>query len=152
MINHSRALTVSWGESDPFGLVYFPMMLAWFNDTEHELLRALGFGTEALIARDRCAFVMGDIRHRFVGTAGYGDVVQTSIELVKMTNSTLHWECKAWLQNTGKPVTEGLAIRVFARIRDDGGIDAQSIPQELRDALSHPGPLRDVQQTSTLSR
>jgi len=37
-----REISVNWGESDPFGLVYYPRMLAWFNDTEHELFRTLG--------------------------------------------------------------------------------------------------------------
>jgi hypothetical protein len=34
-----KEITVNWGESDPFGLVYCPRILAWFNDTEHELFR-----------------------------------------------------------------------------------------------------------------
>lgn len=57
MMMYSRELTVNWGESDPFGLVYFPLMLAWFNDTEHELLRAIGYSTDKLIRDSRTAFV-----------------------------------------------------------------------------------------------
>ena len=77
MIMYSRELTVNWGESDPFGLVYFPRMLSWFNDTEHELLRAIGFPTNRMIAENRCAFVMGDVHFRFIGPAAYGDHVRT---------------------------------------------------------------------------
>jgi len=28
-----KEITVNWGESDPFGLVYYPRIVAWFNDT-----------------------------------------------------------------------------------------------------------------------
>ena len=52
MIEYKRELTALWGESDPFGLVYFPRMLSWFNDTEHELLRRIGHSTESMIERD----------------------------------------------------------------------------------------------------
>ena len=82
MIMYSRELTVAWGESDPFGLVYYPMMFTWFNETEHELLRGLGFGTKELITSNRTAFVMGDVHFRFIGPAAYGDRVRPTMKLV----------------------------------------------------------------------
>ena len=141
MIMYSRELTVNWGESDPFGLVYFPLMLAWFNDTEHELLRALGFPTNKLIAESRTAFVMGDIHFRFIGPAAYGDRIRTIIQLVKIGKSTLHWDCKAVKTDNGDTVTEGRAIRIHAQIQDDGNIKAVDIPDDLRKVLSQAGSL-----------
>lgn len=141
MIMYSRELTVNWGESDPFGLVYFPRMLAWFNDTEHDLLRALGFPTNKLIEENRTAFVMGDIHFRFIGPAAYGDRIRTIIQLVKIGKSSLHWDCKAVIANTGATVTEGRAIRIHAQIQDDGNIAAVPIPDDLRSVLSQSGSL-----------
>jgi len=141
MIMYSRELTVAWGESDPFGLVYYPMMFTWFNETEHELLRALGFPTNKLIKETRTAFVMGDVHFRFVGPAGYGDKVRTTIQLNKMTESTLHWDCKAVQASSGDVVTEGRAIRIYAQILDDGNLKAVPIPDYIREALSQPGGL-----------
>ena len=106
MIMYSRELTVAWGESDPFGLVYYPMMFTWFNETEHELLRALGFPTNKLIKEHRTAFVMGDVHFRFVGPAAYGDKVRTTIMLNKIGSSTLHWDCKAVQASSGDVITE----------------------------------------------
>lgn len=139
MIMYSRELTVAWGESDPFGLVYFPRMLAWFNDTEHEMLRAIGFSTEKMIAKDRSAFVMGDIHFKFIGPAAYGDKIRTMIQLSKITRSTLHWDCKAVQASSGELVCEGRAIRIHARIMEDGNLSAQPIPDDIRRALSVPG-------------
>lgn len=139
MIMYSRELTVAWGESDPFGLVYFPRMLAWFNDTEHEMLRAIGFATEKMIAKDRSAFVMGDIHFKFIGPAAYGDKIRTMIQLSKITRSTLHWDCKAVQASSGELVCEGRAIRIHARIMEDGNLSAQPIPDDIRRALSVPG-------------
>jgi len=144
MIMYSRELTVAWGESDPFGLVYYPMMFTWFNETEHELLRALGFGTNELIKRNRTAFVMGDVHFRFTGPAAYGDKVRTTIQLAKIGGSTLHWDCKAVQVSDGAPVTEGRAIRIYAQIQDDGNLKALEIPDEIRAALSEPGGLVDL--------
>ncbi|MEX3006963.1 acyl-CoA thioesterase [Hoeflea sp. TYP-13] len=144
MIMYSRELTVNWGESDPFGLVYFPLMLAWFNDTEHELLRAVGFPTNRMIAENRSAFVMGDVHFKFIGPAAYGDRVRTVIQLAKMTKSTLHWDCKAEHSSSGELITMGRAIRIHAQIQDDGNIKSIPIPEDIRDALSKPGALVDM--------
>lgn len=67
MLNYWRERVVTWGECDPFGLVYYPHMLAWFNDCEHALWRALGHPIEDMIARDRTTFVMGEVAFRFTG-------------------------------------------------------------------------------------
>ena len=141
MIMYSRELTVAWGESDPFGLVYYPMMFTWFNETEHELLRALGFATNKLIKEDRTAFVMGDVHFRFVGPAAYGDKVRTTMQLAKMGKSTLHWDCKAVQAQGGAVICEGRAIRIHARIMEDGNLKAKPIPTHIRKALSEPGGL-----------
>lgn len=141
MIMYSRELTVSWGESDPFGLVYYPMMFTWFNETEHELLRALGFPTNKLIKENRTAFVMGDVHFRFVGPAAYGDKVRTTIQLHKMGESTIHWDCKAEQVTSGETITEGRAIRIYARIKDDGNLEACHIPDNIRNSLLQPGGL-----------
>ena len=141
MIMYTRELTVAWGESDPFGLVYYPMMFTWFNETEHELLRGLGFGTRDLIRTHRTAFVMGDVHFRFVGPAAYGDRVRTTLKLVKIGSSTLHWDCKAVQARDGAVITEGRAIRIYAQIKEDGNLKAIPIPDEIVKALSEPGGL-----------
>jgi acyl-CoA thioesterase FadM len=148
MLIYSRELTVKWGESDPFGLVYFPLMLSWFNDTEHELLNVVGYPTNKMIADNRCAFVMGDVHFKFIGPAAYGDHVRTIIQLVKLTNSTVHWDCKALLVATGATVCEGRAIRIHAQIQDDGNIKSLPIPDDIRRALSQPGNLTSMEPIS----
>jgi len=135
MIEYHRELTVPWGESDPFGLVYFPRMLAWFNDTEHELLREIGFGADETIKSHRTAFVMGSINFKFIGPAAYGDRIKTTVRLSEMTRSTLHWECQAVIADTGALVTQGLAIRIYAQILEDGNLKAEAIPDDLRNLL-----------------
>ena len=68
-----KEITVHWGESDPFGLVYYPRIVAWFNETEHEFFRTIGFPIDQMIRQDRTTFVMGEIHFRFIGPAAYGD-------------------------------------------------------------------------------
>lgn len=139
-----REITVPWGESDPFGLVYYPRIVAWFNDTEHELFRTMGYPIDEMIKDDRTTFVMGEIHFRFIGPAAYGDRVITKIALTEVGERTLHWNCKAKNAVTGAPITEGRAIRVYARINEDGTLSSAPIPDTMREALQELGTLKQL--------
>ena len=138
MLMYSKELIVSWGESDPFGLVYFPRMLEWFNDTEHELFTALGYPIGKMVKQTRTTFVMGEIHFRFVGPAANGDRITSTIELDRIGTSTLHWNCRAINPDTGTTITEGSAIRIYGRILGHRNLESTPIPDEIRDALSSP--------------
>ena len=135
MLVYYRELTVNWGESDPFGLVYFPRMLAWFNDAEHEFFAQAGYPVSQMIKRDRTAFVMGRVNFEFVGPAAYGDRIVSRIEVREITNSTLTWECTARRVDSNMLVTRGTATRVYAEILEDGQLKAKRIPDAIRELL-----------------
>lgn len=145
MIMYWKELIVNWGESDPFGLVYFPRMLGWFNDTEHDMFRTLGYPVNKMVDEDRTAFVMGEIHFRFIGPAAYGERVRSTITLAKLGNSTLHWNCKAMNADTGAIITEGRAIRIYARIQEDGNLKSETIPDDIRHILTAPGKLNHIE-------
>ena len=144
MAMYWREITVNWGESDPFGLVYYPRMLAWFNDTEHELFRTIGHPIDVMIRHDRTTFVMGEIHFRFIGPAAYGDRIITTITLAELGERTLHWNCKAKNALTGTAVCEGKATRVYARINEDGSLSSAVIPPTMRTALTDMGELKHL--------
>lgn len=135
MTAYTQDLTVNWGESDPFGLVYYAREVAWFNEIEHELFRQIGYPINKMINEDRSAFVMGEIQFRFVGPAAYGDRVQCTLTLLEVREKTVHWHCNAMNLNTGAQITEGKATRVFAEIMEDGNLRSKVIPDEIRGVL-----------------
>jgi acyl-CoA thioesterase FadM len=144
MAMYWKEITVNWGESDPFGLVYYPRIVAWFNDTEHELFRVLGYPIEQMIKNDRTTFVMGEIHFRFIGPAANGDRIVTTITLAELGEHTLHWNCKAQNAVTRAPVSEGKATRVYARIMEDGTLKAHPIPDDMKSALRELGDLKHL--------
>ena len=141
-----REITVNWGESDPFGLVYYPRIVAWFNDAEHEFFRTIGFPIDQMIKNDRTTFVMGEIHFRFIGPAAHGDRIATTVTLASMGERTLHWNCKAINAASGALVTEGRATRVYARINEDGTLNSAVIPEHMRRALTDTGLLKHLDQ------
>lgn len=135
MSAYTQELTVNWGESDPFGLVYYAREVAWFNEVEHELFRQIGYPINRMINQNRSAFVMGEINFRFVGPAAYGDRVRCTLTLLEIREKTLHWQCEAINLRTDQQICEGRATRVFAEITDDGNLSSKVIPDDIREAL-----------------
>ncbi len=138
MLVYYREITVEWGESDPFGLVYFPRMLAWFNDAEHEFFAQAGYPVKQMVEQDRTAFVMGRVNFEFVGPAAYGERIITRLELDEISNSTLTWNCLANRRSDEVLVTKGTATRVYAEIQEDGSLKAIRIPDKIRRLLGAP--------------
>ena len=135
MSAYTQELRVNWGESDPFGLVYYAREVAWFNEVEHELFRRIGYPINRMINEERSAFVMGEIAFRFVGPAAYGDRVQCKLTLLEVRDKTLRWLCEARNLDTGEQICEGRATRVFAEILDDGNLRSKHIPDDIREVL-----------------
>lgn len=140
MLTWWRAHEVTWGECDPFGLVYYPHMLAWFNDTEHALWRALGHPIEEMIARHRTTFVMGEVAFRFTGPIRYGEPVLCMVRVEHIGRSSLKWGTECVAARDGAPVYVGSATRVYAHINDDQTLSAAPITDELRSLLQGPAP------------
>jgi len=133
---YTHEVTVTWGESDPFGLVYYPNILAWFNDAEHELYQQIGHPVDQMIRDDRAAFVMGDVHFRFMGPAACGDRVACTLQLKEIRSRTLLWSCRAAHAQTGRAIAEGESTRIYARLSEGGSLTSIEIPDGLRAAIS----------------
>ena len=134
MLVYYRELTVAWGESDPFGLVYFPRMFAWFNDAEHEFFAQAGYPITRMVNQDRTTFVMGRVNFEFVGPAAYGEKIVTRLAVREVTRSTVVWDCSARRADKAL-VTQGTATRVYAEIQANGELKAKPIPESIRALL-----------------
>ena len=140
MSSYHQELTVTWGESDPSGLVYYPREVAWFNEVEHELFRSMGFPIDKMILNDHRSFVMGEIKIRFVGPAAYGDRVRCEIALNDIRDRTVHWDYKASNLESGVAICKGNATRVYVELLEDGKLRSQQIPDDIREALMRIRP------------
>ena len=88
--------------------------------------------------------LVGEIHFRFIGPAAYGDRVMTKVSLEKMGVRTLHWNCIATNATSGDLICEGRAVRVYARIKEDGNLESQPIPDFMRKTLEELGAVKQL--------
>lgn len=47
--------------------------------------------------------------------------------------------------DTGAIITEGRAIRIYAKIQEDGNLKSETIPDDIRHILAAPGKLNHIE-------
>ena len=139
MAMYWREISGPWGGSDPFGLVDFPKIVAWFYYTEPWFFRTIGYPGGTRSCPDRNTLWVGGGHFFFIGPAAYGDRVMTKISLEQIGERTLHWNCIAANHASGDLICEGRAVRVYARIQEDGNLKSFPIPDSMRKTLEDLG-------------
>lgn len=123
---------VEFGDCDPARIVWFPNFFRWIDAASRNFFVQCGVPPWA--ETEKTLGVIGtplvDTRAKFVSAATYGDIlyIHTSIG---------EWRTKSFVQRYrvargGDTIMECEEVRIFAGRREDGGIFALAIPQEIR--------------------
>ena len=129
---------VEFGDCDPARIVWFPNFFRWIDAASRHFFVACGVPpwhqTEATLGVIGTPLV--DTHARFVQTASYGDVLQIHTQVAQ-------WRGKSFVQayrvlreradgGDADLIMECQEVRIFAARREDGGLRALPIPQEIR--------------------
>jgi acyl-CoA thioesterase FadM len=68
----------------------------------------------------------------------------TKVSLEKMGERTLHWNCIATNASSGDLICEGRAVRIYARIQEDGNLKSHPIPEFMRKTLEELGTVKQL--------
>ena len=123
---------VEFGDCDPARIVWFPNFFRWVDAASRNFF--IQCGVPPWTETERTLGVIGtplvDTRAKFIATASYGDTLQ-------LHTSVAEWRTKSFVQRYrvtrgGDAIMECEEVRIFAGRRDDGGIRALPIPDEIR--------------------
>ena len=104
----SVPIRVYWEDTDAAGIVFYANYLRYFERARTEWLRGYGFGQEAL-RRDGLAFVVSETTLRYVKPARLDDIVDVSVDVVRLGQASLHLAQQA--RRAGELLAEG-TIRI----------------------------------------
>lgn len=118
-LNHS----VSFGDCDPAGIVYYPNVYAWFDRTFHDWLRH--FGGHAELSRKLGAVGIGvmETSARFRRPMHDGDVLSLTLSIEKWSRKSLQL---AYEGRVGSMVAvTGTEVRGLFKRGDNGMVAAE---------------------------
>jgi YbgC/YbaW family acyl-CoA thioester hydrolase len=127
-------LRVRWGETDAFGIVFYPNYYAWFDVAALELFRASGRLTIPH-AKDAFGFPLIESGARFHAPLFPDDLMSIETVVAEVRSKALRLEHTVRRGDT--LIANGFEVRVFAGSDGNGGLVTAPIPDDLRDWLLH---------------
>jgi 4-hydroxybenzoyl-CoA thioesterase len=86
-------ITVRFGDSDPAGLVYYPVIFHYFHAAMEEFFAARTGATYArLLADERVGFPVVSVRTEFFAPLTYGDEVDVEIAVTRVGRTSVTFE------------------------------------------------------------
>ncbi len=123
---HRLDFSVSFGDCDPAGIVFYPNVYAWFDRTFHDWLRR--FGGHGALCRDLDAVGLGlmEANARFRRPMCDGDVLSLTLSIEDWGRKTLHLSYEG---RVGEHVTvAGSEVRGLFRRSGDGIVAGEMEP------------------------
>lgn len=89
----SASITVRFGDTDPAGLVYYPVLFHYCHAAMEEFFAArCGAPYNRLVAEDRLGFPTVKASAEFFAPLVYGDVAEVEVFVSRVGRSSVHFE------------------------------------------------------------
>ena len=134
----SARITVRFGDADPAGLVYYPVIFHYFHAAMEEFIYARTGTTYArLIAEGRLGFPTVKVETEFFAPLVYGDEALIEVSVSRVGKSSVTFEYAA------RRASDGLLCARSRQVQAATNLDtrrAVPIPDELRRAFAAATP------------
>jgi len=123
---------VYYEDTDAGGVVYHANYLKFFERARTEMLRAMGYEQDELLAKKGILFVVRSVQVDYLKPARFNEQLQVSAEVIMAKNASLAFE---------QEITRGNDVLCKSIIRiaclDAGTMRPKAIPKYLLEQLKH---------------
>jgi 4-hydroxybenzoyl-CoA thioesterase len=138
MLTNRREIQIEWGDCDPFGIVFFPRYLEYFDACTNALFhRALGFPKAEMLKRFQIAGIpLVQASANFLVPSSFGDIVAVESCVTQWGRSSFSVQHRLFRGKT--LAVEGFEKRVWT-VRLEGDptkAKSQPIPKEVIERFS----------------
>jgi 4-hydroxybenzoyl-CoA thioesterase len=130
------ARTVSWGDCDPAGIIYYPTYYRWMDAATWTMIAAAGFPPSRMRA-EHFSIPAVDSNCAFVSSPVFGDECEVRSKVTKWGRTSFTVSHEFVLPADERLLARGTEVRVWCRYESGPGSTMRSepTPQELRAAL-----------------
>jgi 4-hydroxybenzoyl-CoA thioesterase len=133
----STRIVVRFGDCDPAGLVYYPVIFHYFHVAMEEFFAArCGTTYERLMREERIGFPTVNVQSEFLAPMSYGDEIEIEVAVARVGESSVAFEYAA------RRATDATVCARSTQVHVAMNLDARrpvSIPDALRRALVEGG-------------
>jgi len=128
----SWPVRVYYEDTDAGGVVFYANYLKFYERARTEMLRAMGFEQDELIANDAVIFVVRSVQVDYLKPAVFNDLIDVSAELSLVKSASLTFVQKITRQHE---LLSTATIRIACLDADT--MRPKLIPEKLKLALNH---------------
>ena len=129
----STNYTVSWGDCDALGIVFYPNYFAWMDRAFHQLTRQLGFDQDTLKSDYQISGTpLSHVDCKFVSPAHYYETLAIHIETSDLSRTS--WQLEYRFHCEERQIAIGTERRVFVS-HTNGRLQKTDIPDDLRSKI-----------------
>jgi acyl-CoA thioester hydrolase len=131
---HRTQVRVRFGDTDPYGIVYFVSYFRYCHRAIEEFLRALGLKPEETFKNVREGFGLPIVEAwcRFKRPARYGDILMMETRIQELRSKALIFRFEFYPETGGALLAEGTANLVAI----DAHWQARDLPERIKEAFS----------------
>lgn len=129
MIRHSIHYKVTWGDTDPAGIVFYPRFLQWMDRAAHEWFEAVGLPASETFRNKGIGFPVLEVRCEFRSPVPYGSVLEIETRVEEVRNKV--FKLRHEFRLGGEPVATGSEIRAWTDFTGERP-QAVPIPEDVR--------------------
>jgi YbgC/YbaW family acyl-CoA thioester hydrolase len=139
MVTGRLARTLTWGDCDPAGIIYYPTYYRWMDAASWALLAQAGYPA-ARIRAEHLTIPLVDSQCAFVSSPTFGDECEVRSHVSRWGRSSFTVSHEIVLAADGKLLARGSESRVWCRYESGPGTALRSLalPGDLRAALGGP--------------
>ncbi|TAL44168.1 MAG: tol-pal system-associated acyl-CoA thioesterase [Methylovulum sp.] len=123
---------VYYEDTDAGGVVYHANYLKFFERARTEMLRAMGYEQDELLAKEGILFVVRSVQVDYLKSASFNEQLQVRAEVIMAKNASLAFEQEI---TRGNDVLCNSIIRIACL--DAGTMRPKAIPKYLLEQLKH---------------
>ena len=133
MLSHRTEVRVRFGDTDPYGVVYFVSYFRYCHRGIEEFLRSLGLAPESIFRNRAEKFGLPIVAAdcRFLAPARYGDLLEMETSVKEITEKAIVFQFRFYLPPATRVIAEGSATCVAI----DHTWKARPLPEVLRDKM-----------------
>src|SRR4051794_5712117 len=136
MVTARLSRTLTWGDCDPAGIIYYPTYYRWMDAASWAMIAAAGF-PPARIRAEHLTMPLVDSGCAFFSSPTFGDECEVRSQVTKWGRSSFTVTHEFVITADGRLLARGTEARVWCRYEAGPGtaLRSEPIPQELRSAL-----------------
>ena len=133
----STRITVRFGDADPAGLAYYPVLFHYCHAAMEEFFAArCGVRYDELLARRRVGFPVVNVRAEFFAPFVYGDEVEVEVWVSRVGRASATFEYRLRRASDGRLCASASLVQVAMNLDDRAAVP---VPDELRRAFERSG-------------